>query len=153
MRRGTRAHDSCRSAGNMKTITTVTWMYQADFLCSQLASYGIDAYVPDQATAGVLPLHGGALGGIRIQVPDEQFDQAVSILPEISSASVEKEPCCPKCGSTQVRYKRESWVFFAVMILFMGIPVLWLKKIFQCGSCGHRWKEDPLKNEEAEPEN
>lgn len=135
----------------MKTLTTVSWMFEADLLCSRLETYGVNANIPDQSTAGVLPLYGSALGGIRIQVADEDFDDAVTALHEIQAISNEqKRSCCPKCGSYEVKYRRESWLFFACLIIFMGIPLLWLKKKFFCDSCGYQWSEDPLGKEESE---
>ncbi|MDD2600664.1 MAG: DUF2007 domain-containing protein [Kiritimatiellae bacterium] len=135
----------------MKTLTTVSWMSEADLLCSRLATYGIKTNIPDQSTASVLPLLGNAMGGIRIQVNDEDFDKAVSTLREIQSTSTDnKKTFCPKCGSSKVKYRRESWMFFACLIIFMGIPLLWLKKKFHCNSCGFNWCEDPLGKKESE---
>lgn len=135
----------------MKTLTTVSWIFEADLLCSQLATYGIKTNIPDQSTAGVIPLLGNAMGGIRIQVDAEDFDRAVSALREIQSTSTDnKETFCPKCGSSEVKYKRESWVFFACIIIFMGIPLFWLRKKFHCYSCGFNWCEDPLEKAESE---
>lgn len=123
-------------------------MHEADFLCSQLASHGIDTSIPDQGTIGVFPLYGSALGGIRIQVNEADYEKATAILREMAMASEERKSSCPKCGSTNVQYKRQSWFFAALVVLFVGIPLLWLKKEFQCHSCGHRWEEDPV-NEKA----
>jgi hypothetical protein len=118
-------------------------MYQADLLCARLASCGIEASIPDRGTMSVLPLHGSALGGIRVQVDDTDFEKARDILRDLSAVSEEQKPACPMCGSLQVACKRESWLLAALVILFVGIPLLWLTKKFQCNSCGHRWDEDP----------
>jgi hypothetical protein len=136
----------------MKTLTTVSWMYQADSLCVQLASHGIEASIPDQGAMSALPLHGSALGGIRVQVDEEDFEKARDILRGISAVFAEQKPSCPKCGSLQVEYKRQSWFVAALVVILVGIPLLWLKKKFQCHSCGHRWEEDPVKEETTEAE-
>ena len=136
----------------MKTLTTVSWMYQADSLCVQLASHGIEASIPDQGAMSALPLHGSALGGIRVQVDEEDFEKARDILRGISAVSAEQKTSCPKCGSLQVEYKRQSWFVAGLVVILVGIPLLWLKKKFQCHSCGHRWEEDPVKEETTEAE-
>ena len=125
----------------MITLTTVNWMHEADLLCAQLASYGIEAYVPDQNTATVLPLYGGALGGIRIQVKEADLEKAREVMRDMAAVTEKNEVKCPACQSAKVCYQRASWPFFAVIILLFGVPLLWLSKKYTCRSCGHRWKE------------
>ncbi len=127
-------------------------MHQADFLCAQLASYGIEASIPDQGTMSALPLHGNAIGGIRVQVDDRDFEKASEILSELSSVAEGSKTVCPKCGSMQVEYKRQAWFLAALVVLFVGIPLLWLKMKFLCHSCGHQWVEDPIGKETIDAE-
>ena len=125
----------------MVTLTTVNWMHEADFLCAHLASCGIDAIVPDQNTATVLPLHAGAIGGIRIQVKEADLEQARDVLRDIATVPGEEPIKCPACQSVEVNYHRVSWPFFAVVVVLFGVPLLWLSKKFTCQSCGHHWNE------------
>lgn len=125
----------------MVTLTTVNWMPEADFLCAQLASCGIEAHIPDQNTATALPLHGGALGGIRIQVEESELEQARAVLRDMAEATEGQNIRCPECGSDKIDSQRVSWLFAAVIVLLLCIPLLWLRKAFTCCSCGHQWRQ------------
>ena len=116
-------------------------MHEADLLCAQLASCGIDAEVPDQNTATVLPLYGGALGGIRIQVKESDLERAREVMREMVHVPEKQDLKCPACRSAKVDYGRVAWPFYALVVLLFGIPLLWLRKKYTCLSCGHHWKE------------
>ncbi len=115
-------------------------MPEADFLCVQLASCGIEAYIPDQYTASVLPLHGSALGGIRIQVEESDLERATAVLRDLSDVTETEKTKCPECDSDKIESKRVSWQFAVIIVLLVGIPLLWLRKEFTCCSCGHRFQ-------------
>ena len=125
----------------MITLTTVNWLHEADALCARLASCGIAAKVPDQNTVTVLPIYGGVLGGIRIQVEEPDLERAKEIMQDMVAESKEPAIHCPACQSASVIYRRAFWPFFALIILFFGLPLLWLRKTYMCRSCGRHWKE------------
>lgn len=54
----------------MITLTTVSWIGEADALCLQLEAFGIKTYMPDQGTVAVNPMYATAIGGIRIQIDE-----------------------------------------------------------------------------------
>lgn len=62
------------------TIRTCTWLHEAQFLVSVLAADGIDARVPDEFTLGSRPHLALALGGVRVIVPESDFERADEIL-------------------------------------------------------------------------
>jgi hypothetical protein len=64
------------------TIIKVDLPVDAQLIRSILEMEGIDASIPDEYTADVAPFYSQAIGGIRIQVTAEDFDQAYSILTE-----------------------------------------------------------------------
>ncbi|HMO50047.1 MAG TPA: DUF2007 domain-containing protein [Kiritimatiellia bacterium] len=71
----------------MKTIARVSWIHQADMIRMRLDGAGIDAWIPDENTVAVNPWYGGLIGGIRVQVCDEDEEEALRILaldPEVS---------------------------------------------------------------------
>ena len=126
--------------GTMVTLTTVNWMHEADLLCAQLASHGIDAIVPDQNTAAVLPLHGAAIGGIRVQIHESELESARQVLRDMGIVKEGRKPRCPTCDSEDVKRRRESWLFFAMVVLLLGIPLLWLREKCTCRQCGRSWR-------------
>ena len=122
------------------TLTTVSWITEAEQLCLALQAEEIDTHIPDENTAGVLPLHAGALGGIRIQVPEDDLEAARVIY---QAWSGETPLSCPTCGSSNVNIKRVHWPMALLVVLLIGIPLLWLRKQYTCADCGHCWREEP----------
>lgn len=125
----------------MVTLTTVNWMHEADALCAQLESNGIGACVPDANTVTVLPLHGAALGGIRVQVEASDLARARELLRALAAAPESHPIRCPACQSADVDQRRSAWPWFAAVVLLLGIPLLWLRKQYTCRACGRAWKE------------
>ncbi len=125
----------------MKTLTTVNWIGEADFLCAQLEANGIKTFVPDQGTVTVNPLYASAIGGIRIQVDERDVPHACEILKDRLPAVAKGMFECPKCGSDSVRYEKVSRRFAFLTMLLIAIPLLWFKRHCKCEACGHRWKE------------
>ena len=62
------------------TFTTVLYMHEADLLCMKLAASGIKTFIPDQNTMLIQPCYASALGGIRIQVDENDFARAGEVL-------------------------------------------------------------------------
>ena len=52
----------------MKTIAHFGTLMEAELLKLKLASFGIDAFIPDELTAGVAPHIFATRSGIRLQV-------------------------------------------------------------------------------------
>lgn len=126
----------------LKTLVTVNWMVEADQLCARLEANGIKTFMPDQDTATASPMYANALGGVRIQVDESDFEAARELmrgrLPPVSTGIFQ----CPVCGSDAVHYEKFS-TRYALLILFLfGIPLLWLKNQCSCKVCGHTWKPD-----------
>ena len=126
----------------MKTLTTVNWIGEADALCAQLEANGIRTYVPDQGMVTANPLFANAIGGIRIQVAEDDIPHAYKILKERLPAAAKGMFECPVCGSDSVRYERVSKRFAFLVILLIGIPLLWFKRQCTCEECGHKWKQE-----------
>lgn len=87
-----------------------------------------------------------ALGGVRLEVPDDRLEEARALLAG-SDARIEgkvegaSDDVCPKCGSEDVDYKRLDRRVrgTSMLLVWLGIPLLMWSKRFRCGKCGHRW--------------
>ena len=64
----------------MKTIANFGTLMEAEFLKLKLASCGIDAFIPDELTAGVAPHIFSTRSGIRVQVADSDFENAKELM-------------------------------------------------------------------------
>jgi hypothetical protein len=70
----------------MKTLASFADLMEAQLLRSRLESSGIPAFVCDENMA---PLAAYAMGGVRVEVADEDFDRATQMLAEESEAKPE----------------------------------------------------------------
>ena len=125
----------------LKTLTTVTWLPEADALRMRLEAEGIAAFVPDQQTVLTNALYGQAIGGIRIQVDERDYARAMEVLQGQVPPAAAGLFVCPACKSDAVRYEEFSLRAAFWMLLLLGLPLLWRKRRFTCCSCGHTWKE------------
>ena len=125
----------------MITLTTVMYLTEADVLCSKLEGNGIKAFLPDQGTVSANPLYANAIGGIRVQVDENDLERAHEILQGSLPSADRGMFECPKCGSDAVAYEKVSKRFAFLTLLLLGIPLLWFKRECKCNACGHKWKQ------------
>jgi hypothetical protein len=59
----------------LTTVMTFSTRAEANLAQERLANEGVDAFVIDELTAGVMPFVTG-VAGIRLQVPTDQLDKA-----------------------------------------------------------------------------
>ena len=125
----------------MITLTTVTYLHEADMLCVKLGAVGIKTFIPDQNTTSVQPFYSNAIGGIRVQIDENDLTRCAKILkdelPQTNRGMFE----CPKCKSDSVTYEKISKRFAFFSLFLIGIPLLWLKREYTCNLCGHKWRE------------
>lgn len=130
----------------MQTVGNYPDLASARVAQSLLEAEGIEAVIPDEYLAGVDWQLGTAIQGVRLQVRDEDAEEARDLLAQPVPA--EGEPC-PRCGSdavTPARWKqRIKALTLLVPILAPVIVLLWplfalVRPSMQCTACGHRWK-------------
>ena len=91
-----------------------------------------------------------ALGGVRIQVPLEDLQEAEELVASYASGELQRdlesevgvdpEDLCPDCSSREITWKTPSTTAFAlliVMLVFFTFPVR--GSLGVCASCGHKW--------------
>ena len=70
----------------MKTLTSLADLMEAQLLRSRLESSGIPAFVCDENMSSLAAY---AMGGVRVEVADEDFDRAAAMMAEESGAKPE----------------------------------------------------------------
>jgi hypothetical protein len=126
------------------TVESYQSLNEANIAKSELAAFGIEAYLKDENAIRLDWLWSNAFGGVKLQVPEEQAAEARELLQAEPAAGDEQEaPAeppvpCPVCGSADTRYfldKRGAFLTWLVL----GVPVLPARSRRACNSCGHRW--------------
>ena len=128
----------------MKTLKTVSWLHEADMIKAMLSAHDIEVFLPDEATTQALPIYSNAVGGIRILVKDDDFEEALKVIGEEPAIASKYTLACPKCESRDVKLGKLNQRSPIVTALLFGFPLLWIKRNYTCNSCGEAWKQSKL---------
>ena len=124
------------------SIATFDNHVEAHFYATLLDSKGIPCQLADETMMTLFPIYNILLGGIKIQVLEEDVNQATEILsaqrPNTAGTATALEPC-PNCGSQQVIW-RQGFLFkllhFFAAILYIHLPIRKGAPL-RCQKCGH----------------
>ena len=64
----------------MKTIAAFTTIEEAYLLKSRLEGSGVAASVRDEFTVAAKPLYANAIGGVKVEVADDDYERALEVL-------------------------------------------------------------------------
>ncbi|MBU2705536.1 DUF2007 domain-containing protein [Zooshikella marina] len=125
------------------TISRFTFPYEAQIAWAKLDAEGIPAFIADEHTINMQWLYSNALGGVRLQVPEEYADQAQHLLSEdrahdlLSQEGSSSIPC-PQCGSTDTKYYQFGKRCAFLVFLCIDFPLYPIKHGIKCSHCGHK---------------
>lgn len=142
----------------MSGFVTVLTVYDTTLALvarTMLQSAGLTCRLADEHLAGIDWLYIRAIGGIRIQVPAEEAEEAARIMGEefrpetlnpaqdgLDSATrqgLADHDLCPHCRSQDIdrcNLKRLSMLIWGATGIFIFFTLKWRK----CRACGRRWK-------------
>jgi hypothetical protein len=125
----------------MTTIATFTLPPDAHLLQMRLGSVGIEAFVQDENFVQMDMLYSNVVGGVRVQVADEDVPAVREFLAGDAGLSPEAgELRCPKCGSTAIETERFSKRFAFLTMMLLMIPLLFFRRRLRCAHCLHTWR-------------
>lgn len=135
----------------LTTIAHYSFPLEAQIAKARLASEGIPGFIADEHTIGMDWLYSNALGGVRLQVPEQFAAEAVALLAQDFSDCLEDdcqeaEPKtdnpqqCAACLQGRLepcqigrRMAYLSWLLF-------GVPITPVAQGFKCDTCGKVFK-------------
>lgn len=123
----------------MKTIATFSKPEEAHLFRLRLEAADIPAYVADEHFVQMYWLYSNVIGGVRVQIADEDVEPAREFL-----AADSPQPCpdavdvmCPSCGSSGTA--PDEWprrlAYFTLLVVHF--PVLIGRHRWRCGACDH----------------
>lgn len=122
---------------------------EAHLLKTRLESEGINCYLLDDNMVSLNPLYNISVGGIKLRINKNDFEEALAIVREIESTPVTDERNnvvkCPNCNSTQLYsdFKSikdlKSFLATIVSFIFMVLP-LHYKRVYRCKECETEFK-------------
>lgn len=139
---------------NWIVAISLTFPSQAHMVQGFLESEGIDTMLKDEFTTQVHNFYSNAVGGVKILVKEEDFENSQLILHRggylnpISKSKVEVVFCdeainkkvCPFCRSENIGRRKDPDVFMLVVSLILGLIFPIFKKTNLCFDCGKEWK-------------
>ena len=134
-----------------KLVTIKTFYYDHETLLyePQLRSAGIYYLLKDHKTVTVDPFLSSAIGGIKLQVKEEDAERAIALVKEIEKNQDSREEEseiyiddkvldkileeCPKCNSDRIYIERLAFL----KSLFPSFS----KRQYYCMDCKHKWEK------------
>jgi len=131
----------------MLTVATFSKPEEAHMLRLRLEAGGVPAYIQDENMVQTDWLYSNAIGGVRVQIDEEDADRAKEILqdPGIEGEPVGM-PACPKCSSTNTAPDELPRRLSFLSLMLSGIPFLFSKTRWRCTQCTHAWNEKNKEN-------
>lgn len=114
---------------------------EAHIAAGRLESEGIPVFLLGINHASANWLLSIALGGIRLQVPEDFVEDAKQLLSETALIDGDRETC-PRCASTNSTPMNNSRRIAVLAVHLFSIPLPWQSKRRHCDSCGAEWNSD-----------
>ena len=131
------------------TLKTFESAIDAHLLRSRLSNEGIMSFIFDENIMTLNPLYNITVGGIKLMVPEADYESAMQILSRIEATPFRDENnnivVCPSCGSGDFYQSFKSFkglggTISAVITLLLTIFPLYFKSAYKCKSCGYEFQ-------------
>src|SRR5215813_4299520 len=113
-----------------------------------LESAGIECFLADQDLVRMDWFYSNAIGGMRLQVKEEDAAAATEILEQPIPGNFEldgtgeiyEQPRCPNCHSQDIQFEGVNQGL-GLTTAWAGVPLPLRSDTWKCNSCGHEWRE------------
>lgn len=126
----------------MITIATFSKPEEAHLLRMRLEANGIPAFVQDENLVQMDWLYSNAIGGVRVQIYEEDIPQAKELLKQESIDSEDAVVVqCPFCSSNNTEMDELPRRISFLSLLLFHFPLLLSKHRYKCKNCDRSWNE------------
>lgn len=132
------------------TIRTFTYPHEAYIVQGKLESEGIRTFLKDEMTVQVHNFYSNAIGGVKLQVPEEDVEKALALLGEkaelppkiilLKENQIHNKTRCPFCGSENISKKKNANWLTLLPFLIIGSILPVYRNSYTCFSCDKQWK-------------
>mgnify|MGYP000318432697 CR=1 FL=1 len=137
-------------AASYKLLKTYEFLNRAELDLIKLEDEGINVRMSDNNTVSVAPHLGPAVGGIKLFVPEDELEQAQSIISNskadekyldelFEGEGIEPAIRCPKCQSPNV-FQERSFLAGLLFLLAFVLPVSIPQDRYHCSNCDNTWQ-------------
>ena len=126
----------------MITVASFSKPEEAHLLRMRLEAGGVAAYILDENMVQMDWLYSNAIGGVRVQIAEEDAEDAKEILKETYIPDTDPNMAqCQKCGSRDSAPDELPRRIAFLTLWFLQFPFLFSKSRWRCNSCNHVWDE------------
>ena len=140
------------------TIAAFNMPYQAHLAKTRLEVADIPVFILDEHLISINLLYSPALGGVKVQVPGANLQEAQDILNSVPDVELQDEEAlqatmpeepgprppeaieCPHCGSEGFAEELHYPVERFLNGLLLGLPYLWIGRPLHCRACNHTFR-------------
>jgi len=132
------------------TIQTFIYPHEGSIAQTKLESAGIESFLQDELTTQVISGYSNALGGARLQVQRNRFEDARKILVNggflkdetihiLNSKDYDDKTICPFCQSENIDSMEKPHAL-SLLLYYLSKFVLVFKPVDHCNDCKKQWK-------------
>jgi len=121
----------------MVTVSRFTYLLDEQFAQLELGNYEIPSFIADEHTTTLQWFYTNAIGGIRLQVHEDDLAEAVQVLAELNKKPSESN-ICSHFGSSHTESLRLSPWSLVLYLLGVFMPVKSGRVV--CNDCGKTTK-------------
>ena len=130
----------------LKTIASFSFAHEAHLAKSKLEASSIPAFIKDEHTITMNWLYSNALGGVKLQVLEDQDGEAIDILradfsKDIDAVFGSTTRVCPDCGGEDYCSYTKGKKSAFMTALLLGFPLILCQHGFKCNNCDRFWLE------------
>ena len=131
------------------TVKTFDTAIEAHLYKAKLESENIRVFLKDEYTISTNLLYNQAIGGVKLQVYQQDISRAIEIINSLdsskSTAADNKVICCPKCNSTDLHNGFKSMkgikgILSAIVSFALLIFPIYYKNVHKCKACNFEFK-------------
>ena len=131
----------------METVTLRAFdnHFNANIALTKLRSAGIECYLKDEYTVTIDPLLSNAIGGIKLIVRKEDYEEAKKVFYSFDeyARSIVR---CPRCGGNDFisipKKSAENYITAILSWLFSSYAVS-AENVYHCNNCGYETENLP----------
>jgi hypothetical protein len=134
---------------DMVTIRQFRDLPEALFAKGSLESAGIECAMVDDNMVRLDWFISNLLGGVKLQVRQEDAADAEAILSqpipenfEVPGIGEFEQPRCPKCQSLEVNFQEVTPA--AYVSAYFNVPIPFHRRAWRCHSCDAEWEDDGI---------
>lgn len=129
------------------TVARYSMPYEAHLAKARLEAEGIPVFIADEHLLSINWLYTPAVGGIKVQVPEDWVDAARDILTtdhQDEIADIDEEPplTCPHCGGHNATMVLGDPVILILTFVLLGAPLFFLREKMKCHTCGNLFQRE-----------